>query len=218
MKILKAFFISAVVILINGLSNAEIKDIKNNEIDLCRVTKITTNDYEPESFEPSNNLLRKDGQVLISCKEKIIIYGKVIDKNCLPVQDAKIYIWQTDCNGKYPYKPLKDVVDKRLISLNSRATSTGNGTAITNNNGEFFFITTEPEAIHGLKPHINVRVKYSSFGSLQSRLTLAEGELSSPDKLERLQSLYKVKMEQTPVYYFEIVLPTSGARDYYIPD
>ena len=118
--------LSVFVIFTTSLVNAE--KVKENlrDLNFCAVTKITMNDYEPEKFESSNNLLRKAGQEEIFCGEKIIIHGKVLDQTCVPGADAKVYIWQASCNGKYPYKPLKDIAKKSLIDTNQGGVSLTN--------------------------------------------------------------------------------------------
>ncbi len=184
-------------------------------LDFCTVTKITINDYEPEKFEPSNNLLRKAGEEEIFCGKKIIIHGRVLDQNCVPVSDAKVYIWQASCNGKYPYKPLKNIVKKSSIDINREFTFTGNGTATTNNNGEFTFITIYPPSMHDLLPHVNIRAEHYMLGTLQTTLTLDGKKVNNPNDKLGLQSIAEaVETTGTNIYDFEIVLPGSGIKDY----
>ena len=105
----------------------------------CKVTQEHNSNYEPEIFPTSNNLLRTPGEMPIFCGEKLLIRGKLTDKDCVPISDAKIYIWQVACDGKYPYEPLRNAHKKEDINLKSSATFTGAGTAITDNKGEFYF-------------------------------------------------------------------------------
>ncbi|MDP4709390.1 MAG: hypothetical protein NWS20_05260, partial [Rickettsiaceae bacterium] len=151
---------------------ADVNDMHLNNLNYCNVSKVEMNDYEPSEFEPTNNLLRKTGQEEIYCGEKIIVHGRVLDQNCVPVSDATIYAWQVNCSGKYTYQPLKTLVDKDLIDLDHGTSFTGNGTATTNNKGEFYFITVYPPAMHDLTSHINVRVEHNRLGSLQTNLKL----------------------------------------------
>ena len=71
-----------------------------NKLNSCKLTKRVLNDYEPENFITSNNLLVTPGKQELYCGEKIIVHGRVLDKNCRPVSDAKIYLWQVNCSGK----------------------------------------------------------------------------------------------------------------------
>ena len=50
-----------------------------------------------------NKLLRKTGKRLISRGEKIIVHGRVLDQNCIPISDAVVYVWWANCNRKYSY-------------------------------------------------------------------------------------------------------------------
>jgi hypothetical protein len=65
-----------------------------------------------------NDLTRKLDQHLGN-SQKSIIYGRLLDQKCLPVADATLRIWQ------------KDNAKKHTLS----------GKAVTNNLGEFIFIT-----------------------------------------------------------------------------
>ncbi|MFK7973581.1 MAG: dioxygenase [Rickettsiaceae bacterium] len=201
MNILKQFVIYLTIFTTYSVnaSNPRVSDF-----DFCNVTPVTINNYEPEKFETSNNLLNKAGQEPIICGEKIIIYGTVLDQHCVPVSDAKVYIWQTDCHGKYPYTPLKNRIDKKLINIDSEFTFTGNGTATTNNNGEFVFITTAPPKMNGLAPQINIRVEHYIMGSLQSSLTISNKH-STRDVFNT---------NSGKAYTYEIVLPGHNTLEH----
>lgn len=135
----------------------------------CKVTQEHNSNYEPEIFPTSNNLLRTPGEMPIFCGEKLLIRGKLTDKDCVPISDAKIYIWQVACDGKYPYEPLRNAHKKEDINLKSSATFTGAGTAITDNKGEFYFITTYPASFRGLKPHIDFKITHRYFNEFTTR-------------------------------------------------
>lgn len=184
----------------------------SNGLNHCGVTKIMMNDYEPSVFYPTNNLLRQTGQTAIYCGEKIIVYGRVLDKNCVPVSDAKVYAWSANCNGKYPYKPLKTRIDKNLTEVDEHLTFTGNGTATTNNKGEFYFITTYPPAMHGYSSHVNVRVEHYMLGSLQTRLTLSGKKIENTQENPELNII--ADQSGTNIYDFEITLPGSSVKHY----
>ena len=128
----------------------------------CRPHKPFYSNFEPEKFPKSNNLLRSAGEFPLTCGEKLIIRGKVVDANCIPLSEVKVNIWQVACDGKYPYKPLKNGYKESDINMNSSATFTGAGTAITDNKGEFYFVTTYPGKFRNLKPHIDARLTYNN--------------------------------------------------------
>ena len=138
--------------------------IYRNKLNTCVPTKSAMNNYEPEKFQPSNNLLHKAGAMELYCGEKILLKGKVLDMNCVPVSDAKVYLWQVGCDGKYPYKPMRKKINHDEINLESHSSFQGSGMATTNNKGEFQFITIRPPAGHA----INARVEHMQLGALQT--------------------------------------------------
>ena len=186
-----------------------------NKLNFCKISKKAQNDYEPEEFNTSNNLLRKTGEHPIYCGEKIIIHGRVLDQNCVPVPDAKVYLWQVNCKGKYPYQPLRNVKNKILIQTDEVMTFTGNGIATTNNMGEFYFVTVYPKAIHGLAPHVNIRAEHMSLGKLQTRIILGPHKISDPYSDPKLRRIVDLSgQEEANIYDFDIVLPGEGLKSY----
>lgn len=212
-KFLIAFFF--VVCNISQQALAHSDDFHLNKLNYCRVSKITINDYEPEKFENTNNMLRKTGEEQIYCGEKIIVRGVLLDQNCVPISDAKIYAWQAGCNGKYPYKPLRNRIDEKLIDQESDMSFTGNGVATTNNKGEFFFITTYPPAMHKQSSHINVRAEHFRLGSLQTSLFLRGAKVKNPELDPELISVSGyAKKNGVSIYDFRIVMPGESLNSY----
>lgn len=208
-------YIFSAILLSTNFAFAADNDIRLNKLNFCKITKQTENNYEPQSFETNNNLLRETGQESIYCGEKIIISGKVVDENCVPVADAKVYIWQIDCKGKYPYKPLKPGIDETLIHTEKLMTFTGNGVATTNNKGEFHFITVYPPAIHKLASHVNVRVEHRKLGNLQTRFMLKGHRLENPENYPELESIYQAAAKKNVgIYNYQIVMPGSTEDSY----
>ena len=111
-------------------------------------------------MQQSNNLLRESGQDPIFCGRKIVIKGKLLDQNCVPISDAKIYLWQVGSDGKYSYTPLRGRISKNMLNLCGNTTFTGSGIATTNNKGEFYFITVyTPNSQSALK-RLDYRMKW----------------------------------------------------------
>lgn len=217
--LLVAIFLLPYCLLNNCLAESNLHsapdDVYLNKINFCRISPKTNNDYEPEEFATSNNLLRKAGQNPVFCGERIIVHGRVLDQNCVPVADAKIYAWQVGCEAKYPYKPLKNVVDPEMFAIKPGTTFVGHGTATTNNKGEFSFVTVYPKAVHGLGPHINVRVEHRAIGSLQTTLELYGKRVSRPLQNPELDQIAPAAEEaNTAIYDFEIVMPGEGLKHY----
>ncbi len=214
MKLLRTTFFLAIFFNIYNVFASDAV-ANSGHIKYCMVSKKVINDYEPENFQPSNNLLRKAGQQDMFCGEKVVVHGKVLDQNCMPVADAKIYLWQANCKGKYPYKPLRNAAKKTLVDINSELTFAGNGIATTDNKGEFVFITTYPGSVEGAAPALNVRVEHYSLGSLQTQLTLHGKNVTNPENRPDLQYLFDaVKENGTSIYDFELVMPNVRGNSY----
>ena len=186
-----------------------------NKLNFCKISPKAENNYEPEKFETTNNLLRETGQESLYCGEKIIISGTVVDENCVPISDAKVYIWQVNCKGKYPYRPLRNDSEKNLVDDGEVLTFTGNGVTTTNNKGEFHFITIYPAAAHGLAPHINLRVEHRTIGSLQTRLMLKGHKLEHPEYYPELKAIYQIAAKKSvSIYNYQIVMPGISQDNY----
>jgi protocatechuate 3,4-dioxygenase, beta subunit len=143
-----------------------------NNLNNCKPLKISYNNYEPKTFNISNNLLKSTGGVNLFEGKEIVIKGKLVDKNCVPISDAKIYIWQVGLDGKYPYEPLKSKINRNLISEENDDHFQGSGIYTTNNLGEFTFITIYPGQIKNEKPHVNIKAIHSEYGSIQTKIYL----------------------------------------------
>jgi protocatechuate 3,4-dioxygenase beta subunit len=130
----------------------------------------------PAQFNITNNLARAQDNGLYEAEgQKIIIYGRVLDRNCLPVSDAKIYIWQANKEGyvQYPIaKPNNFPHHQKWIDPNFI------GTGITNsdNLGRFQFITIMPGSFTKVTPHIHFIVKHDKLESLSSKFYLVKGK------------------------------------------
>ncbi|HEY6394835.1 MAG TPA: hypothetical protein VIX12_05410, partial [Candidatus Binataceae bacterium] len=86
-------------------------------------------------FKPS--LIVPGGESLSNSKtrgERIVIEGRVLDGDRVPVPDAMIEIWQANAEGRY-YHP--DDTQEKLLDRDFH----GFGRAATGNNGGFSFRT-----------------------------------------------------------------------------
>ncbi|WP_341794050.1 MULTISPECIES: dioxygenase [unclassified Rickettsia] len=181
----------------------------SNNLNHCKITRNILNDYEPKVFESTNNLLRKTGQLSKYNGEKILIKGRVLDQNCVPVSDAKVYLWQAGQDGRYPYEPLRLRVDKKRFYANSNSSFTGSGTATTNNKGEYYFISM-------LSPRFknaNIRVEHSSLKTLQTRLELSDKNICECECGEMNPDLFTAEQE-IKAYCFDLVLQGTTLKRY----
>ncbi|MDX2049952.1 MAG: hypothetical protein SFT93_02075 [Rickettsiaceae bacterium] len=174
-KELRKFYITGLVLLSLALSLNVLASSKT-----CIHSKEIFNDYEPKIFPKTNNLLRKQGQRPILCGTKLIIRGKLLDSKCTPVSDAKVQIWHVGCDGKYPYELLRNHKKHHaLTNLDSDSTFLGAGTTITDNNGEFIFITIVPPPINTKAPVAHLRFSGEFFGEFETAIALSKDDIQN---------------------------------------
>lgn len=184
-----------------------------NKLNRCKITKNIFNDYEPKVFESTNNLLRKTGQLSRFYGEKILIKGIVLDQNCVPVADAKVYLWQAGSGGKYPYEPLKTRVDKRKFTRKSDSSFTGCGIATTNNKGEYYFISMLPYKSPRYLKSANIRVEHANLKTLETRLDLFDKNMCNNECGEINPALIEPQ-ENMRSYCFDLVLQGTTLKRY----
>ncbi len=184
-----------------------------NRLNCCKITKSTINDYEPLEFQSSNNLLRSTGQQSVYRGTKIIVKGILLDQHCVPVSDAKIYLWQVGSDGKYPYIPLRTRTNKKMLNLVSKSSFTGSGTATTNNKGEFYFVTIYPSKIGRETANVNIRVEHLDLGQLQTKLYLSNSMVDLDNCGEVSHVLTSVH-SGIKTYEFKVVMPGRTFKRY----
>lgn len=87
---------------------------------------------------------------------RVIIRGRVLDGDGLPVPDAVLEIWQADVNGRYAHPEDPD----NALTAN---TFFGFGRVPVNDQGQFRFVTIKPGSVAGLDgkeqaPHLLISV------------------------------------------------------------
>jgi len=116
---------------------------------------------KPEVFVNSNNLIRKTGSFYQARGEVIAIEGKVTDSFGVPIEGAIIEIWQTNSAGKY----------QNLLEKNSRFMDVYfnmSGRAVTDNLGNYSFLTIMPGSYLDRAPHINMNIYHEQFGRIET--------------------------------------------------
>lgn len=182
-----------------------ISNIKNN-FNNCKISPSSTNNFEPEYFPTSNNLLRSQGELENIHGKKIIIKGKLFDKNCIPVSDAVINIWQVGSDGKYHFKPLRNIIKSNYIfNDSSKSSFIGAGTAVTNNLGEFVFITEYPAKLWRDEPNVNLRISHRLTKNFDTKIYL-KNTCSSFDKPKILKDYIDNNYDDM-IYEVKVTLP-----------
>jgi protocatechuate 3,4-dioxygenase beta subunit len=200
--------IVCVFLLILSASSVFAKSIQiDGTLSKCSKTaSIIDEEFIPAKFHSTNNLTRKIGGFGKAQGRVINIYGRLLDKNCIPVSDANIYIWQTNSLGIYQSPGVKVFdIDKEKIDPNF----TGSGVSTTNNQGHFSFITIFPDELPTSAPHINFMVSHPDFKIFQSRIYFNSSSedvfFKKVDEAAR-KSLIAIKADMDDVYLFDIIL------------
>ncbi|MBN8532409.1 MAG: hypothetical protein J0L97_11205 [Alphaproteobacteria bacterium] len=118
----------------------------------------------------SSNLRLKTGAAVPAAGKPVTIVGRVLDGACVPLQDAVVEIWQADSAGA----PSGQSKDPHFA---------GSGRAVTNNLGEFRFVTVEPG---GKRPVIHFRVSHQAFPVLTTELYVDAQAVEQDAELKKL--------------------------------
>ncbi len=128
----------------------------------------------PYQFSTSNNLIKKVGSFYRAFGEVIFIQGKITDSFGVPISGAVIEIWQANAAGKYHtlLEPDSEYVDPYFNM---------SGRAVSDNLGNYFFITIMPGSVVGRAPHINANIYHVKFGKLQTEIYFEQHPLNEKD-------------------------------------
>ncbi len=147
----------------------------------------------------SNNLTQNYASFETARGKKILIKGKVLDNNCVPISGVKVNIWQTNSFGLYQFNA-NDIYNEHY-DKNFR----GSGNTLTNNLGEFEFITIYPGKINSTPPNIIFRLEHQNFYPFETRMFFPENNNTNNIK-NMAPSLIK---KQIPL----VVAKTAGKVD-----
>ena len=183
----------------------------------CAVTpEIWSIGVLPEA-ENSNNLTTSYTSFETAKGKKIIITGKILDGNCVPISGAKVSIWQANTRGVFQFNAKnKQYFDKYFRS---------SGNMITDNVGNFQFITVYPGKINNFTPSIIFKVEHSSFMPMETKMFFPEYKnyhtirsMNASIIKEQIPLLVAKKVskdDSMSIYSFVITLKqTSSYREY----
>lgn len=133
--------------------------------------------YKPKIFQEINNLTRTTAELLRDESKDVYIIGKFVDKNCVPVPDIQLKIWQ----GNKGDKKDKSYVYSPSNKLDYSKGFVGTGMAKTDNLGEVLFITNLPPKSSNYNENYMVTISHPIFGdaTLKLQLDMVETELLS---------------------------------------
>ncbi len=197
----------------------------------CQPTPaIATSNYPGFSSIPSGNqLVQPAGKAVSYTANPLYVYGRVFDRNCVPVADAKLELWHANAEGRHRYATKAALASEKEVF-------TGAGRATTDNLGQFQFVTLYPGAYsYRVKrdddtyysvyraPHFNVSVSHQAMRKFRTNLFFAgEPDNARDYRLKRLSDARKPRltMEVYPVggalgagqqVMIDIVLPDAQA-------
>ncbi len=236
-KILKLTIFNLILFLSFGQAFSQnfAKSVANFEID--EVQKVQDKDFRvftplkptpsrlfkasssrPDKFFSSNNLAKKPGSFYRAFGEVIFLQGTVRDSFGVPISDAIIEIWQKNAAGKY-----HSLIDENSEYVDKYFNMSGK--AITDNLGNYSFITIMPGGNEGRAPHINMDVYHPKFGKLETEIYFQYHPFNDSDYQylsysEEEQKVLTAKVEHTDILNtdsiklctFNIVL--RGAHQY----
>jgi protocatechuate 3,4-dioxygenase alpha subunit len=145
--------------------------------------------------------------------ERIVVGGRVLDGDGVPVPDAMLEIWQADPQVRYP-----DAEHRRADAGGFR----GFGRALTDRQGEYRFTTVKPgrvpgrtgglQAPHldvsvfarGLLRHLSTRIYFADEPSNETDAVL--GAIADPAARRTLVAAGQGGSQGSAVYRFDIVL------------
>ncbi len=128
----------------------------------------------PDKFFTSNNLAKKTGSFYRSFGEIIFLQGKVTDSFGVPIEGAVIEIWQANAAGKY-----HTLLEKNNEYVDEYFNMSGR--TVTDNLGNYHFITIVPGSTPGRAPHINMNVYHQKFGKLETEMYFADHPYNESD-------------------------------------
>jgi protocatechuate 3,4-dioxygenase beta subunit len=125
------------------------------------LSEITGPMFGPDAVQPGEgDLTRNGGTDGEALGERVIIVGRVLDEDERPVPHTLIEIWQANAAGRYHHE-----IDQHRAPLDPNFI--GAGRCVTNENGEYRFLTIKPGAYPWLN-HTNAwrpaHIHLSLFG------------------------------------------------------
>lgn len=177
--------------------------------------QVKVHDYPGARVIPTtNNLILPTGKSIPAEGQPLIITGRVLDKNCMPVPEAIVELWQAGPFGRW-------LLAERDELASPLPTFAGAGRTYTNMDGEFSFITAFPAPARYKAPNVNIKVKAEKLPTYNSALFFGDDRRNDGDgvygKLTgKTRSDTTIRMQEGPngdlVGVVEIVL--SGKAPY----
>lgn len=169
------FLLTAIAVYMLIITYARADIPVDGVITQCKTTPGFRNlKYKPDAFNTTNNLRRATGSFFTAKGKNIIIYYRLLDKNCTPIQNATIKMWQANYAGLYQYgSPSSKNADLRA-ELIFDPNFVGSGTATSDNLGRFSFITIKPGRFAGHAPFVNLLITHPDLKPFGTKMYFAD--------------------------------------------
>lgn len=158
----------------------------------------TDNDTTKNSGEFDNQYVRK-----------ILLRGVIKDRNCVPVANATIEIWQSDEYGKNRYNTFSySFLDRYNLNYDQYSKFLGIATATSNNDGYFEFITVLPNSKmrKARLGRYNVAVWHRDFPMLETQLSIKDNKTRFHSQMIAYRNFAADDAFVLPTYDFEVIL------------
>lgn len=160
----------------------------------CRFANCTPNSemetaIKPEEYPSYNDLTRSVGGFEDEYIEKILLRGIVVDKKCIPVSNTKILLWQKDEYGERRYlKRFASENDQYIMDNKMYSQFLGAGSAVSDSEGRFYFITVDPGSEEQKKTEsvINISALVKGFIQFETQIQLKDHINKIKDEKQKL--------------------------------
>lgn len=152
----------------------------------------------------TNNLRRNIGSPFFAKGIPLIIEGHVYDVSGMPIKNVKVIITQTNHYGSYNF-----IVDKDSAVYDPHFLSTG--ISVTNNLGEYSFITIMPGFYGKRAPHVHFYVSHPTF-KIETEMFFANHPRNEIDLKFRKLSSHQQKAITAQIFYIDRSNFSHGMR------
>jgi protocatechuate 3,4-dioxygenase beta subunit len=129
-----------------------------------------------KSIPHSNNLLLPAGKSIAAEGKKLIVNVQLVDKNCMPIPDVVVELWQADPNGRWMLAGADDLVTPNPVFA-------GAGRAVSNVEGRFVFTTAVPAPVGKRAPLLYVKIKAPDAPALSTTLFFGDDSRTATDPI-----------------------------------
>jgi protocatechuate 3,4-dioxygenase beta subunit len=166
--------------------------------------------FKPQYFNHNNNLRRKVGSPFIAKGQLLVIEGYVTDLLNIPIENARIRIWQTNNFGYYNYLA-RGLEDNTKYDVDFEST----GTATTDSLGYYIFFTIIPGFFGNQAPYINFLIDHDRFEEFRTVMFFPNHPRNAIDNNYRQLSLKNRELITCKMRYINAHDKDYGKRCYF---